>query len=49
MSLLYKDYRNIPVCMGDAENVAYLVLTGAAPSEAEIGMLRTEDAGESCY
>jgi hypothetical protein len=48
MSLFYKDFRNAPVCWGDAFDIAELTLKGRAPSEDDLIPLRTEDAKEGC-
>lgn len=48
MSLFYQDFRNTPVCWGDAELIAILSLSGAAPSDAELAAVRSEDARAGC-
>jgi hypothetical protein len=48
MNLFYKDFRNAPVCWVDAEPIAELALTVGAPSEQELGAIRSEDAKEGC-
>jgi hypothetical protein len=48
MTLFYNDFRNTPVCWGDAELISILTLSGAAPSDAELDAVRSEDAKEGC-
>jgi hypothetical protein len=48
VTLFYKDFRNTPVCWGDAVSIAEFTLYGIAPSEAELDAVRAEDAKEDC-
>lgn len=48
MTLFYNDFRNTPVCWGDAELIAILSLSGGAPSEADLDAVRSADAKEGC-
>ena len=48
MTLLYKDFRNTPICWANAEPIAELSLTVGAPSEAELDAVRREDAKAGC-
>jgi len=48
MSLFYQDFRNTPVCWGDAELISTIVLAGGTPSETELDAVRSEDAKEGC-
>lgn len=48
MNLFYQDFRNTPVCWGDAELISILALSGGAPSETELDAVRSDDAKEGC-
>lgn len=48
ITLFYKDFRNTPVCWGDAELISILTLSGGAPSDAELDAVRSADAKEGC-
>jgi hypothetical protein len=48
MTLFYQDFRNTPVCWGDAELIAILSLSGGAPSDSELAAVRSEDARAGC-
>jgi hypothetical protein len=48
MTLFYKDFRNTPVCWGEAEQIAQLTLMGATPSDVDLDAIRSEDAKNGC-
>jgi len=48
VTTFYGDYRNAPVCWGDATEAATLSLAGKAPTEKKLEGWRTQDAKIGC-
>lgn len=48
MDAFYSDYRNAPVCWGDALKFSIMSLDGDAPSDQDLDIARKSDAQSGC-